>query len=100
MNALLMMNKTEELARKTADKTEDIAQKTGEVVTDAAITSAVKTKMLADPAVRGLKIDVDTSNGVVTLNGDVASKAEMDKAARIARNTSGVKKVIVNLHLK
>ena len=100
--------KTEDLARKTADKTEDaaqytaektgdIARKTGEVVTDAAITSAVKTKMLADPMVKGLKIDVDTNNGVVTLHGDVASKAESDKAIMIARDTKGVSRVISDL---
>ena len=100
--------KTEDLARKTADKTEDaaqytaektgdIARKTGEVVTDAAITSAVKTRMLADPLVKGLKIDVDTHNGVVTLHGDVASKAESDKAIMIARDTKGVSRVISDL---
>jgi hyperosmotically inducible protein len=93
-------DKTEDLAKKTADKTEDLAKKTGEVVTDAAITSAVKTKMLADPTVKGLKIDVDTNNGVVTLNGDVTSKAEMDKATMIARDTKGVSRVVSNLHVK
>ena len=92
--------KTEDFAKETADKTEDLAKKTGEVVTDAAITSAVKTKMLADPTVKGLKIDVDTNNGVVTLNGDVTSKAEMDKATMIARDTKGVSRVVSNLHVK
>ena len=56
--------------------------------------------MLADPMVKGLKIDVDTNNGVVTLSGDVASKAEMDKAVTIARGTSGVSRVVSNLHVK
>ena len=93
-------DKTEDIARRTADKTEDIAHNTGEAVTDAAITSAVKTKMLADSTVKGLKIDVDTNNGVVTLNGNVASKAEMDKAIMIARDTKGVSRVVSNLHVK
>ena len=94
------VNKTEELAKETADKTESVAHKTAVVAEDAAITSAVKTKMLADPMVKGLKIDVDTRDAVVTLNGDVASKAEMDKAITIARNTKGVTRVISNLHVK
>ena len=93
-------DKTEDLVKKTGDKTEDLAKKTGEAVTDAAITSAVKTKMLADSTVKGLKIDVDTNNGVVTLNGNVASKAEMDKAIMIAHDTKGVSRVVSNLHIK
>ncbi len=92
--------KVEDAAKYTAEKTGDIARKTGEVVTDSAITSAVKTKMLADSTVKGLTIDVDTSNGVVTLNGDVASKTEMDKAIMIARDTKGVSRVVSNLHMK
>ncbi len=94
------VDKTEDVARKTVDETESLAKKTGEAVTDTAITSMVKTKMLADPKVKGLKIDVDTNNGVVTLNGGVASRAEMDKAIMIARDTKGVSRVVSNLHVK
>src|SRR6478672_9268945 len=42
-------------------------------VNDAAITSDVKARLLADADVSGLRIDVDTSNGVVTLSGTVAN---------------------------
>src|SRR5918993_2016891 len=63
-------------------------------VGDAAITSAVKAKFLADTAVSGLKIDVDTSNGVVTLTGNVSSKAEAERAVTMARSTEGVSRVI------
>ena len=66
---------------------------------DAAITSAVKAKFLADTAVSGLKIDVDTSNGVVTLTGNVSSKAEAERAVMMARNTEGVTRVINNLRV-
>lgn len=66
----------------------------GQVVDDAAITSAVKAKLLADPQVGGLKIDVDTKDGVVTLTSDgMNSSAEIDAALRIARDTNGVKDV-------
>jgi osmotically-inducible protein OsmY len=67
------------------------------VITDASLTTAVKTKFLADSQVKGLNIDVDTSNGVVTLNGRVSSQAEASRAMTIARNTDGVKRVINNL---
>jgi len=79
--------------------TENAASKTGEVITDAAITSEVKTKFLADSAVSGLKIDVDTKDGVVTLNGTVKSNAEANKAVAIARQSAGVKRVVSNLHV-
>jgi hyperosmotically inducible periplasmic protein len=66
---------------------------------DAAITAAVKAKFLADTAVSGLKIDVDTSNGVVTLTGNVSSRAEAERAVMMARNTEGVSRVINNLRV-
>jgi osmotically-inducible protein OsmY len=74
-----------------------VAGRAGVAVTDAAITSAVKAKFLADTTVQGLKIDVDTNGGMVTLNGMVSSRAEADRAMNLARNTTGVKGVHSNL---
>jgi hyperosmotically inducible protein len=66
----------------------------GQVIDDAAITAAVKAKLLADPTVGGLKIDVDTREGVVYLTGDqMKSQAEIDQAIKLAKETSGVKSV-------
>jgi hyperosmotically inducible periplasmic protein len=76
-----------------ADTTREKAAGAGEVLGDAGITTAVKTKLLADPDVAGLKIDVDTTGGVVTLKGDVTSAVERKRAVEIARETSGVKSV-------
>jgi hyperosmotically inducible protein len=73
------------------------ADRAGAVAKDAAITTAVKSKLLADPDVGGLKIDVDTRGGVVTLTGTVASRAEADQAVKIARGTDGVDRVMDNL---
>jgi len=66
-------------------------------VSDAAITAAVKSKLLADTTVGGLKINVDTRDGVVSLSGPVKSQTEKDTALRIARETSGVRDVLDNL---
>jgi hyperosmotically inducible protein len=74
-------------------KADDAARAAGNVVGDAAITTAVKTKMLGDTTVAGLKIDVDTKDSVVTLTGNVASAAEKARAIEIARETDGVKSV-------
>lgn len=86
--------KTEEKASQAKAKTERAASKTGEVITDAAITTEVKTKLAAEPGVSSLKIDVDTNNHIVTLTGDVKSKTEMNKAMAVARGTKGVKRVV------
>ncbi|MGH9331417.1 MAG: BON domain-containing protein, partial [Vicinamibacterales bacterium] len=57
----------------------------GETIDDAGITAQVKTALLNDPDVGGLRIDVDTSKGLVTLSGVVKSKNEEAKAISIAR---------------
>jgi hyperosmotically inducible protein len=62
----------------------------GNIVDDATITGRVKTALLNDPDVSGLRIDVDTFKGVVTLSGGVKSRAEADRAVAIARKTPGV----------
>jgi hyperosmotically inducible periplasmic protein len=86
-----------EEGREAAAKAGDAADRAGAAITDAAITSAVKAKFLADTTVKGLRIDVDTSNGMVTLNGNVTSRAEADRAMMLARNTEGVKSVNDNM---
>lgn len=71
----------------------------GETIDDATITTRVKTAMLNDPAVGGLRIDVDTFKGVVTLSGAVKSAAERDKAIAVARKIGGVKDVKSTLQI-
>ena len=44
-----------------------------------------------------MSIDVDTAGGMVTLNGNVSSRAEAERAMMLARNTDGVKGVHDNL---
>jgi osmotically-inducible protein OsmY len=65
----------------------------GDTIDDAAITAQVKTALLNDPATGGLRIDVDTFKGVVTLSGRVKSQAEAAKAISIAQGTQGVSDV-------
>lgn len=65
----------------------------GETLDDATITTRVKTALLNDPDVGGLSIDVDTFKGVVTLSGRVRSRAEEQRAIKLARNVRGVSDV-------
>lgn len=89
--------KTESTTHDAKVKSEHATEKTGEVLSDAAITSTIKTKFLAESGVPGTTINVDTNNHVVTLTGTVKSKAEAAKAVTIARETKGVKRVIDHL---
>jgi hyperosmotically inducible periplasmic protein len=65
--------------------------------TDTTITTTVKNRLAADPTTSAAKVNVDTSNGVVTLSGSVPTAAEKSEAERIARNTQGVTQVVNNL---
>ena len=67
--------------------------KAGDAVADSAITAKVKTAMLADSDVKGLQINVDTTNGVVTLTGTVDNKTHIDKAVSLTKGIEGVKSV-------
>jgi osmotically-inducible protein OsmY len=62
----------------------------GEVVDDATITATVKSKALWSKNTDGLKMDVDTQQGKVTLRGAAESDAAKELAGRMAENTRGV----------
>jgi hyperosmotically inducible periplasmic protein len=60
---------------------------------DEQITNMVQARFFLEPAIKTRAIDVQTSNGVVTLSGRVANEMERSEALLIARNTSGVGRV-------
>ena len=64
-----------------------------EALGDAAITASIKTDYLKDPDLSVLKIDVDTREGVVTLNGLAESEAARTRAEQIAGGIKGVRQV-------
>jgi hyperosmotically inducible periplasmic protein len=66
----------------------------GTQVDDAAITAKVKAKLAADGDINPFNIDVDTNEGVVTLQGRVSKDEARTKAERHARETEGVRRVI------
>ena len=61
-----------------------------DTIDDATVTTRVKTSLLNDAVVGGLRIDVDTFKGVVTLSGRVKAKEEEAKAIELARKIGGV----------
>jgi osmotically-inducible protein OsmY len=69
----------------------------GTWVDDATTTAAVKSKLLGNGNVAGLKIDVDTKGDVVTLSGRTETAEQSELAEELARNTGDVKDVHNNL---
>lgn len=81
-----------ETADATADNGSSAPQST-KPLADTAITASIKTDFLKDPDLSILKIDVDTREGVVTLNGLAENDAARTRAEKIAEGVKGVKEV-------
>lgn len=60
---------------------------------DGWVTAKIQAKYFMDPDVKGLQINVDTRDGVVTLTGNVEDSAARRQAVALARNTDGVRSV-------
>ncbi len=99
--------KVDQAVEKAGDKVEgakqaigDSAEKTGEYLDDTAITAKIKAAILGDPLLEVAEISVTTTDGVVTLSGDVDSQQSIDRAMEIARSVEDVKSVDNNLVVK
>jgi osmotically-inducible protein OsmY len=64
-----------------------------QIAADDSISTAVRSKLAANPALKPFNLGVDTHDGVVTLQGVVAKVAERAAAERDARAVRGVKAV-------
>lgn len=73
---------------------------TGENIDDATLTGYVKTKLAGDKVSSLARVDVDTTSGVVSLNGVVESADQRARAQELASQVGGVKKVINNLQVQ
>ncbi len=74
-------------------RAEKAADSAGAAVTDSMITTKVKASFAADEEVKATAIKVETDEGVVTLQGQVASDAARDRAVSLAKSIDGVKSV-------
>jgi hyperosmotically inducible protein len=71
-----------------------VAEKSaGERIDDGAIVTQVKASLLAEKSVHGNDVNVEVYRGVVLLSGFVATQAQKDTAAKVAKNTAGVASV-------
>ncbi len=70
-----------------------------EYISDAALTTKIKSKMGLDDTLESGDVHVSTTNAVVTLTGTVNSPPQRQRAVQLARETKGVKSVVDKLEL-
>ena len=67
---------------------------------DLTISAQVKMALLNEPSVAGLRLGVETFQGVVMLSGTVPSATDVDHAIAAARKVRGVKDVKSSLKVQ
>jgi len=75
-------------------------QSPGTQVDDAGIHAAVKAKLTADRFSNIVNVDINVTNGVVTLAGEVPNAQVKADAGAEARSVNGVVRVVNNLQVK
>lgn len=71
-----------------------------DATTDARITATIKAKLFADPGLSAMRMNVDTSQGIVTLSGSARSAEAIGRAVQLAAGTDGVQRVISTIQIR
>ena len=87
-------------ASSIAASTTASAVKANTAMADGAIVTSINADLFKDPELSVLKIDVDSKQGVVTLNGLTPTEDARLRAGRIAAAIKGVTRVENNLSVK
>lgn len=87
---------TPSVADTAASKVDHAAKSTGRAVSDAWITTKVKSQLLTDSAAKQADVSVKTSNGVVALSGTAPSQDTVDHIKDLVQQVHGVKSVDVS----
>ncbi|MBI4509963.1 MAG: BON domain-containing protein [Deltaproteobacteria bacterium] len=77
--------------------TKRVAGATAEFVSDAALHTAVRSRLAANPRVDSDEIDLDVDEGAVVLRGTLSSSDEASEAVRTTLSTRGVDTVVSHL---
>jgi osmotically-inducible protein OsmY len=82
------------------EKTSRAGAALSDATADARLTAAIKTKLIAEPGLSAMKINVDTTAAAVTLSGSVADTNQLVRAFNIALQTEGVHRVTSTLQVR
>lgn len=80
-------------AAQQAAPTGDHSSTTGQAVSDAWITTKVKSELATTKGVKSMDVTVKTVDGVVTLTGVLPTENAVNKAVAVAKSVKGVKDV-------
>jgi osmotically-inducible protein OsmY len=89
--------KARERGAELGEKAASAAARAQDAMSEATLTTKIKAKMTLDDSVKARTIDVTTNGSTVTLTGTVRSTAEHDRAVALARETTGVTRVVDHL---
>jgi len=81
------------LAAQQTPPTTDHSSSAGQAVSDAWITTKVKSELATTKGVKSMDVTVKTVDGVVTLTGVLPTQIAVNKAIAAARSVKGVKDV-------
>lgn len=84
---------TEDMARQAREKAKAAGDTLSASLEDAWLYTKIMAKLAANPETPARKINVDVTNGVVTLRGRVESEAVKAEVERTAREVDGAKRV-------
>ena len=73
------------------------AKFTGDAISATTVTATLKSKLLAEAGLR--RVGVDTTDGTVTLTGEVATHEDIARAMKLALETEGVHKVVSKIQV-
>ena len=95
-----VLDRLEVSDKEVAEEQKSVLEKTGQFMSDAWITSKVKTVFLFSKNTEGSEITVSTQEGVVTLEGSVKSEKQKQQVIQLAKEVVNVKSVQSNLTIE
>jgi hyperosmotically inducible periplasmic protein len=82
-----------EAAKATGETVKETGDTAAQAMSDTWITTKVKSVLLADSDAQGFDVKVDTKDGVVTLEGTLATQEAVDHVKMLAADVEGVERV-------
>lgn len=92
-------NELRETGRVVRRRSSQTVRAVGDATEDVRTTVAIKTQLALDPGLSALDIDVDTTDGLVTLSGRVDSATDLARAIDIAMSHRNVRQVVSTLQI-
>lgn len=87
-------------ANMLSEKTDKSMEKTGNYLSDSAVTTKIKAKLMATDDLKVSDVNVETNQGIVSLTGSVDNLHSKNQIVNLTRQIKGVKSVEENLTVR